>query len=146
MSYYNHRDGRPKWANITIFVSTAFGLIVAVVIAGWQLGWWLTDHNTQRTDQNYRASYGNQTAQRENVSKNIQLVLTETSQIDGVPADSQQAVDLSAQRVATVAIVCGSAAQISQGPDDQPLDPGVAQFVSANCLAGAVNPSSKYNQ
>lgn len=117
----------------------AVAVIGAVVLGGWAAGWWFKTENTQRNDQMYDQSYGRQQALKSNVTKNIALVYEITAQIDTSGPDMTAA--LTAQRKATVGMVCADAAKVNERT---PLDRDQAKFVDDNCTAGVVDPQSIY--
>lgn len=131
-------------------VLKAAGLIVlaliltaGIVLGGWAAGWWLREENTQRNDRMYDTSYGRQQALKTQITSNITLVFTITTQIEQAGADVELGQSLQAQRLHVVGLVCADAVKINPS---NPLTGDQAVFVAANCAAGAVSPSSVYTK
>jgi predicted negative regulator of RcsB-dependent stress response len=122
-----------KWSGVGIF---ALILLAALIIGGWQAGWWFASHNVNRQTQLLHNSYSYQSAEQADLSQKITDVVTETTQMAGISDSSQQYADLHAQRLAEAGLACQDAAQITAIPAAE------TGWVSTNCLAGAVNPSS----
>lgn len=121
-----HRN--EKGQSVAAVVLAVFGamiLIVLIVVAGYQGGWWLQKSNANHGAQIRRASDGAQTAYRAEMVRKIQDVKA----IDVQIAESPEATAvLTAQRVAIVNIVCSDNAQIQGG-----LDSATATFVAKEC-------------
>jgi len=113
-------------------------VVAAIVLGGWAVGWWFTTQNTNREAHLYRSSYGNQQTLRDAITAGISQVATDTSQVDAT--SGQEQADLKAQRYAHVGQVCAEAAQVT----GDPLSADQQAFVSTNCSAGAVSPTSQY--
>lgn len=111
--------------------------VAAVVLVGWQIGWWFTSQNVQRQDKIFQQSYGNQSSLRSDIDNQMATVLQDNVQLDR--SSGQAAVDLKANRYQVVAIICRDASQVVGS-----LSTDQSRFVAANCEAGAVNPNSKY--
>lgn len=112
-------------------------VVAAIVLGGWLIGWWFARQNVNRESHILRNSYANQQTLRDQITQNIGNVLSISTQI---VEDPSAATQLRAQRAAVVSIVCGDAAQIA----GDPLQAQQAQFISANCDAGAISPTSPY--
>jgi hypothetical protein len=134
------RTASKGFAQGVVMLALGLALLGGIVFVGWRVGWWFKTQDTQRQDQMYDQSYGRQTALKDQVTKNVALVLAITGQISqGDPADT---APLQAQRKAVVSMVCADAARINP---TNPLTGDQAAFVAANCLAGSISPSSPYN-
>ncbi|MEK6443713.1 hypothetical protein [Pseudonocardia sp. T1-2H] len=114
------------------------GVAAAVIFGGYEGGWWLRADSTQRQGELNRSSYGFQQAHRDELTSEIGAVYTASAQIASA-ADGQQGSALRAQRFAVLGQVCRTASEITD-----PLPAQQAQFVQANCSAGAADPSSSY--
>jgi hypothetical protein len=128
-----------RWIGPAIVVSLAVvvvGLIVTLVC--WQAGWWFASRDATRQAEITQNGYSNQTTLRQQVTSKLAEVTGITSQIDGPGVTGQQAADLKAQRMAIASAACGDAAQVT----GTPLPGQQAQWVSVNCSAGSVSPSS----
>jgi hypothetical protein len=119
-------------------------LLAAIVLGGWQLGWWFTYQNAHRQGRlinieshNIRSSYGNQQTLRDQITQQVSNVLAITVQIAATPS---LASELKAQRAAVLGILCNDATQVV----GDPLPADQASFVQTNCLDGTVNPASAY--
>lgn len=141
MSYYGNDQDGPNWGRIIWAVVIVVGLVISILVAMWQLGFWFKEQGTNRNDQIYSQSYGAQEGLKESVSKNIALVLTESTQLDNVEPGSQSETDLKAQRIATLGMVCATAVKINPAV---PLAAEQASFVATNCTMGVVSPTSAY--
>lgn len=120
------------------------GLVIlgVIVFGGWKLGWWFRNENANQESHVIRNGYSNQQTLRDEISKNIGQVLAVTTQISMLRPDEQDsAAALQAQRKQIVIITCQKAAQVT----GDPLPADQAQFVTANCTAGAIKPGSEYN-
>lgn len=117
----------------------AIVVIAAIVLGGWEIGWWFNTQNVNREAHLNRNGYSNQQTLRDQINQNISNVQSLTVQISEIPGSASQ---LKAQRYAIVNMVCSSALQVT----GDPLPPFDAQFVSTNCLGGSVNPGSVYAQ
>ncbi len=118
-------------------------LIAAIVLGGWQAGWWFKTQNTNRTARLYQHQYGRQTALRDEVSRKLGSITDLTAQLADPSLDSGQAAALTAQRLAIGRVVCQDAEQINKVTD---LPPDQQQFVSLNCSNGDVSLSSPLRQ
>lgn len=118
------------------WIAAAVGA-AALILGGWQAGWWFKTQNTNREASLYRNSYGFQQSLRDQLTSNISTVVGITAQIaePGAPAP-----ELAAQRLAVLRMVCSQADQITGDP--LPVDQ--QEFVSRNCYAGVVSPDSPY--
>ncbi len=116
----------------------ALVLVAAIVLGGWEAGWWFAGQNVNRQSHILRNSYANQQTLRDQITQNIGNVLSISSQIAESPG---AAAPLKAQRAAVVSIVCGDAAQVA----GDPLNAEQAGFIAANCVAGSISPTSQYN-
>jgi hypothetical protein len=114
-------------------------LLAAVVLGGWQVGWWFKSQNINREAKITRHSFGYQQTYREQVTRGIGDVLAISSQIASAP--DSQVVSLKAQRAAILAQTCSQAAQIvgDYTPDQE-------AFISTNCTAGVPNPDSEFSR
>jgi hypothetical protein len=113
--------------------------LAAVIVGGWQLGWWFTAQNTTRQAELTQNGYSNQTTLRQQITAQLATVDQITTQIAAHPA---LAPSLRAQRMGVAGIVCGDAAEITGSP----LPAQQAQWAAANCSDGVVSPSSTYYQ
>lgn len=116
--------------------------IAAVVIAGWQLGWWMQSASVNRQGHIIRNSYGNQQTLRDRIDQHLSGqggVLDISTQISRTqdPAVRQQ---LAAQRYAVLGMLCREAEQVS----GDPLPPDQARFVGQNCAGAGVSATSQY--
>jgi hypothetical protein len=125
-----------------------FALVVAIIggitFGGWEMGWWFKNQNTTRTAQMYDHSYGRQEALKAGVQQGIVAVLTNDRTIVSLDPKADAAL-VAVTKAQTVGIlndnVCKNAALIDPA---NPLTGQTAEFVAANCYAGAMNPNSAY--
>ena len=103
-------------------------LAAAIIIGGWQAGWWLKTFATNRAAHIYEQSYGAQSADFEQ----LQQALVDVNQIDVQIADRSTPpaeVDaLRAQKAAVIAQACTVASHITSQ-----LPPAQASFIASNC-------------
>lgn len=111
--------------------------LVGIVFGGWEAGWWFKAQDAQREGQVTRSSVNFQQGHMDQLSNEILDLTKITTQIASAPPD--QAPALKAQRLAEASDACRIARDITQP------DPDEASWRSANCFAGAVAPSSSYN-
>ena len=139
-------------AGLTVgaFCAVAAGVILlgALIIGGWQAGWWFTVQNAQRQGRlnnieahNIRDGYSNQTSLREQITAQIGNVDTATTQI-AATKDQSLISALTAQRAAFAATVCQDVSEVS----GDPLPAQQAEWAAANCQAGNVRPGSTFYQ
>ena len=120
-----------------------FGLLVlsALIVGGWQAGWWFSSQNATREAHQIRNSYSNQQTLREQITAQIANTDTLTSQI-AATHDANLAAALKAQRMAVAGIACQDAAEVT----GDPLPVQQARWATVNCQAGIVRPGSPYYQ
>lgn len=123
--------GRWFWVGVGALI-----LIGALTLGGWQAGWWFASHNVNRQTYLLHHSYSYQSSEQADLSQKIGDILSETTQMAAISQGSQQYADLHAQRLGEANLACQDAAQIDSIPAAE------SSWVSANCLAGSVNPSS----
>ena len=128
-----------KWAGVGVF---GLAVVTGLIIGGWQLGWWFQAQNATRQAQNTQNGYSNQSTLRQQVTAQLATVETITTQRAAAGTDQSVTAALRAQRMGIASIVCADAAQIS----GTPLPAEQAQWVSVNCSAGTVSPSSSFYQ
>lgn len=121
-------------------MSIVTGLIVfaAVVLGGWQAGWWFRTQDVNREAVVNRESYGFQQSRMDELGNLITDLNKITVQITEIPDPTQNAA-LRAQRLAEADQACRVARDITFPPSDQ------AQWRDGNCTAGTVSPSSPYS-
>jgi predicted negative regulator of RcsB-dependent stress response len=122
-----------RWLWIGIGALVVLSLLA---VGGWRAGWWFRDQNVNRQTQLLHGSYSYQSAEQADLSQKIADIAAETIQMAGVSPSSLQYADLHAQRLGEAQLACQDAAQITAIPAAE------TGWVRANCLAGAVNPSS----
>lgn len=115
----------------------ALVLLGALVLGGWQAGWWFAGHDINRQTNLIQNSDSNQRALVSDLTSKVASVEQITVQMDG--ASGLQLADLKAQRLGVANLACNDAAQLSSA---DVLGDGIPAWVSANCLAGSVNPAS----
>lgn len=128
-----------RWLRIALL---ACGLLIALILGGWQAGWWFSNQNVNRQTQQIQNGYSNQTSLHQQVTSDIATVDSITTQITETNNKSQIAA-LKAQRAAVAGTACQAASEVSAA---DPLPTGQQQWVSANCSNGVVSPSSSLYQ
>lgn len=108
----------------------ALVLMTALILGGWQAGWWFKKHNLDRQNHLNRSSYGNQQTLRDEITKKLSTVTDLDSQIVSNPVNKAQLV---AQWHAVANIVCSDAEQVTGDP--LPFDQ--LQWVGQNCVMGS---------
>ncbi len=117
-----------RWFGVGVGVLALLGLLIW---GGWQAGWWFSNANATRQNQQIQNGASNQETLRAQITYKI-----------ADPANSPMKSALKAQRMAIAGIACSDAAQIT----GVPLRSGQARWVKQNCLAGAVRPGSPFYQ
>ncbi len=93
----------------------AIAVVIAIVIGGYQLGWWLNKNATNRQAQIYQDSYGRQTAL-------VDSIVDDIKEAEGnIPAN---------QRIAIVDQICDNAAHLS---DETRLPQHAIIFINQEC-------------
>ncbi len=119
----------------------ALVVLAVLILTGWQAGWWFSGQNATREAHLIRNGYSNQQTLREQITAQIANADTLTTQI-AATHDRNLIAALTAQRASIAGIACQDAA----GVTGDPLPAQQAQWVTANCAAGAVRPGSRYYQ
>lgn len=109
----------------------AAAVITAVVLGGWQAGWWFTQKNAERDAHVRRSTYGYQQTLRDNILKGISDVSDMDRQI--AQAKGDDVTTLTAQRKAMANQVCGQAEQVT----GDPLPSDQQSWVQSNCVMGS---------
>lgn len=123
-----------RWGLVAVF------LVAALIVGGWQAGWWFTNQNTNRQAHLYQSGYANQSAMREEITRKLADVNQYTVQINN-PAYADEKNSIKQSRSFAAQLICGDAAQINPS---EPLPPQQAQWVTANCVDGTLSPTSTY--
>jgi hypothetical protein len=118
------------WAKVMIVCVVGLPMLAALILGGWQAGWWFKQHNTNRQNHINRSSYGNQQTLRDEITKKLGTVTDLDSQIVSNPVNKTQLV---AQRKAVANLVCQDAEQVTG--DQLPFDQ--LQWVNQNCVMGS---------
>jgi hypothetical protein len=123
-------------------------LVVALVVVGlWQIGWIFTEANTKREGKienikahNVRHGYDYQQTLRGQITSGIQGIVQIEAQMIGQSKEERKA--LANQRLSQLATLCSEAQNVT----GDPLPEDQQKFISTNCVAGAVSPSSPYQK
>lgn len=126
-----HYAWRYLWLLVTVPL-----LIAAIVVGGWQVGWWFHTQNVNRQAHVLHDSYGYQSATAADLQQKIADILIETTQMSADSPTGISYADLHAQRLGEAQLACADASQLTAIPAAE------TGWVSSNCLAGAVSPSS----
>jgi len=120
------------------------GLVVValIVVGGWQAGWWFQTENTNRQAQLDKQGVGYQVPLQNQIGDEIGQVLTLNRLLAGEMGNPTLIGLDSASRKSLVTRVCQQAAQVNPAT---PLAADQAAFVTQNCYAGTIAPSSPYN-
>jgi VCBS repeat-containing protein len=118
----------------------ALVLLGILIWGGWQAGWWFSNQNATRQNQQIQNGASNQETLRAQITDKIATVEQITVQI--AAASKATAPALKAQRAAVADLACGDAAQIT----GVPLRSQQATWVAQNCLNGSVSPQSPLYQ
>jgi hypothetical protein len=127
--------GRWFWVGAIALV-----LLAALILGGWQAGWWFAAHNATRQAELIQNGYSNQSTLRAQITQQLANVGVATTQIAEAGTDAAEVAALKPQREAMAAIACSDAQQIS----GLPLPSQQARWVSTNCSDGTVSPGSIY--
>jgi hypothetical protein len=120
----------------------SFALLAALLIGGWQAGWWLKSENTTKQAELTQNGYSNQVTLRQQITSDLATVQTITTQIAEAGPDRSLVTALTAQRAGIASIVCADAAQVSGSP----LPAQQGQWAAANCQDGSLSPGSTLYQ
>lgn len=105
-------------------------LLAAIVVGGYQLGWWLKQNAVNRNAKINRTSYEVQQTYREEVLKDMQQVSTDDSEIAN-PAYSASVEELRAQRVHDVQVACDHISRLTTSGAG--VDPDIQAFQDKEC-------------
>jgi hypothetical protein len=131
-----------RWLPPALFIlAVVFAAGLGLAFAGWQAGWWFTNHNAARQYQVTQNGVSNQDTLRAQVTAKLADVATITSQIAAAGTSPAEVAALKDQRAAIAGIACADAAQITTIP----LPAQQARWVTVNCQAGSVSPASPLN-
>lgn len=116
----------------------------AVVLGGWQAGWWFTFQNANRNAQVIQNGFNYQSTLYQQVTKGIAQVTTDTTEISQATEQGKTsyANQLKAQREADANTVCQQATQVNVASTVFPA--ATLQWINANCSAGSVSPNSVF--
>ena len=128
-----------RWSGVAVLMAA---VIVAIVLGGWQAGWWFSNQNVNRQAEQTQNGYSNQTTLRQQVTANIATADSITTQI-AEAGNAGQVAALKAQRAAVAATACMDASEVSSA---DPLPAGQQQWATVNCSNGVVSPSSSLYQ
>lgn len=125
----------PVWVNGLV---VAFILVGGLLIAGSQLGWWLSAQDATHQAQNTQNGYSNQTTLRAEVTQDFTTLTHIGSQIAAANGDASMVTELKTEQAATGNKICAEAAQVS----GTPLPADQAGWADANCADGTLSTSS----
>lgn len=123
-----------RWFGTGVFALIVIG---ALILGGWQAGWWFSNQNVTRLNRQIQNGAPNQETLRAQITDKIGVVQQITVQIEN-PQNKPMAAALRAQRASVAGIACADAAQIT----GVPLRGQQAAWVAANCEDGNVKPTS----
>jgi predicted negative regulator of RcsB-dependent stress response len=115
----------------TFAVVAGLAVLGAVILGGWQAGWWFTNQNANREAHVIRNSYSNQQTLRDQITKGLGDVMDMDHQIAQATGDNK--TTLIAQRRAIANLACQEAEQVTG--DDLPTDQ--QSWVADNCVMGS---------
>ena len=87
-------------------------LLAALIVGGWQAGWWFNTQNTNRQAHLNQSGYANQSAMRDEITRKLADVNQYTLQISN-PAYASMKHNIRESRSFAAQLVCGDAAQIN---------------------------------
>ena len=117
-------------------------LVGIAIVGGWQAGWWFHTENTNRQAQLDRSGYGFQKPLQDQIGDEIGQVLQLNRALAGEMNNPNLVGPDSATRKDIVNHICQQATQVNPAT---PLATDQAAFVTQNCYAGTIAPSSPYN-
>lgn len=123
-----------KWSGVAVLVLAA---IVALIVGGHYLGWWLQGQDVNHQTSNIQHSDSYQRSLVSDITDKIGHVTDITIQMD--TASGQQLADLHAQRLGIAREVCDDAARLSPATV---LGNGVPKWIATNCTAGSLSATS----
>ena len=115
-------------------------LLVALVLGGWQAGWWFKTQNTNRDATLRQQGVGNQSAMVSEIPRKIADVGRYTLQIEN-PAYKDMASSIKQSRSYAAQLVCGDAAQLNSLTELAHAD---QTWVLTNCVGGELSATSTY--
>ena len=116
------------------YILFALAVIAAVVVGGWQAGWWFTAQNVQKQAHINRTSYEAQKTYRDKIVADQTTIATITAQIADPSTTTDQKQALTAQRTAVVNEVC----QVATNLTASDLPTVIVTFVTSNCPEGTL--------
>jgi len=115
-------------------------LLVALVLGGWQAGWWFKTQNTNRDATLRQQGVGNQSAMVSEIPRKIADVQRYTLQIEN-PAYKDMKSSIEQSRSYAAQLVCGDAAQLNSLTELAHAD---QTWVVTNCVGGELSATSIY--
>lgn len=119
--------------NTTMAVVASVALAAVVVFGGWQLGWWFTAQNVNKSGHIVRTSYEAQKTYRDEITRQITTVTSIDVQVAD-PGNKAMKSALTNQRQSVVDQIC----QIATNLTSTDLPPSIFKFVVLNCPEGTV--------
>lgn len=138
MAYDTGGTARILGMTVAAFASVAAGVILlgALIIGGWQAGWWFTAQNVNRTDKVTQQGYANQSALSAQVTAEFSDIAREQADEQQTPAnktfDQPQIITQAGQ-------ICQQLPQFAPG---YTIDPQWRSWEHANCADSALSATS----
>jgi len=124
----------PSPLRTTGYILFTVALLAAIVLGGWQAGWWFKAQNVQRQAHINRTSYEAQKTYRDKIVSDQTVIATIDNQIVDSTTTPEQKVALRAQRQAVVNEVC----QVATNLTASDLSTVIVTFVNSNCPEGTL--------
>ena len=120
----------------------ACALIAAVIVGGWQAGWWFTAQNATRQYQITQNGTSNQDTLRGQIDKGFQQITAEDVQVaQAKDAGNTNLVgQIRVEEAAQAGVLCSDMEQVT----GVPLPADQSAWNSINCVNGTVAPGSAY--
>ena len=110
-------------------------VIVAVVLIGWQVGWWFTAQNVTRRAHITQNQYNTQEGY-------ISAISNDVANLDGIVAQEPGSADQAALRAQAVAVGDQACLEASYLTGSVPPPASMKTWINRNCEAGALSPTS----
>lgn len=133
-------DSQTRIAGLTLAwffgILAALAVVAAVVVGGWNAGWWFTTQNTNRYDRTVQQGYANQSALSAQVTAEFSYIAKEQADEQQTPGnksfDQPQIITQAGQ-------ICQQLPQFAPG---YTIDPQWRSWEHANCADGALSTTS----
>jgi hypothetical protein len=110
-------------------------VIVAVVLVGWNVGWWFTAQNVNRRAHITQNQYNTQEGYLSAISNDV-------ANLDGIVAQEPGSPNQAALRAQAEAVAGQACLEANLLTGSVPVPASMATWIKTNCQAGALSPTS----